>query len=258
MPPLADHGLTVWPGTQGGLPPQDAAVEARRQIGAHLVHARPRENLRRGKAQTMAAAEIVVSVQAGQDIPIAVALRDRIDRRRSVDEVDPLTGGRLLLMHRLNADVAVQIAESELRPRLQGQNVFLDLPRLVEVVGVLEHDEVVVAVERLIQVDAENAAEARKIERSSDRTSASSIDERLQAPVLEHQIPFVDALLLVATSEVGADVDLLDEAADRLVAKARRPPRKSSHATCGCLLRPSCPQPPQGARSPSETWLASE
>ena len=63
----------------------------------------------------MTTAEVVIGIEAGQDVPIARAFGDGLNDRRIDCEVDPVASRFLLLVDGLNADIAVQIAKCELR-----------------------------------------------------------------------------------------------------------------------------------------------
>ena len=169
----------------------------------------------------MTAAKIVKSIKAGQEIPVALADGNWRDRERQVADVDPRAGACLLLVNALHADIAVQVTEGELDPRLQRGHVLFDPPRFVIMVGVIHRDrnEIVIAVECGRDIDCEDIAEAGKAE-VSRANEQLGVDQSLHAVVLEEQVPLVDALLLVAPSEVHADIDRLDVAAGRLVPQA--------------------------------------
>ncbi len=151
----------------------------------------------------MTSADIVIGVQAGQEVPVAGALFHHLNRGWRIDEVDPRAGRLLLLVDDLEAHVAVEVARRELQANLERGDVFLDPPRLVEVVRILELDEVVIAIEGARNIDAEHIAEPGEVERGRVDQIAT-VDKRLQTIVLQHQVPLVDALFLVAAGEVDA------------------------------------------------------
>ena len=188
---------------------------ARGHVGAHVVHARPRHDLGRSKAQAVPAAQIVVEIQAGQEVGVALLNRNRTDRDRGDRSVDPQARRGLLLVDHLKPDVAVQIAGIDRRLGTEGQDVFLDLPRLVVVVGIQQRG-LGVAAEHRGQIPGQHIAEADEVERGrrNDRTRGN---RDLRAAVLEIEIDLVDGLALVAMGIVHAQLDLGNEAFTHVV-----------------------------------------
>ena len=118
----------------------------------------------------------------------------------------------LLLSDHLHADVAVEVNVIDVGLRLERGDIFLDVPRLVEVVGVLQLHDVIVIIEGLRDFDAEHVTKAA-IAQIRWIGQILRIDQNLLATVLEEQVELGDGLVLVAMGVVDASFDAAEEAA---------------------------------------------
>ncbi len=103
---------------------------------------------------------------------------------------------------------------------MEGQQVFVDVPRLVIVVHVLQHRLVVIGVERGRQVESDDIAEADEVERGR-RNQELRADQHLCPAVLEVEVDFIDRLVLRTVGEVDPQVDLADERAVEVLREAQ-------------------------------------
>ena len=168
----------------------------------------------------------------------------------------------LLLPDHLHADIAVQVAGIDIRLRLERQDVFLDVPRLVEMVRVLRagrcRNNCRCSPGRATLTPSTSMSPAKPNDVGSVRNCGST--RTLQAIVLQEQVELGDRLVLVAVRVIHARLDAAEEVADTGTLKSClrvRSPDASVSLMCGDFMMPFGTVAAPAARSPSETWLAS-
>ena len=149
-------------------------AEAWREVGPHFVHARPRQNLGGGKANTMPSAEIDISVQAWQHVGIFLALLDWRNNDRAESTGRSAGPGILIGMDDLDADIAVKRARFEHRAGLPGGDPFLDLPVLVVVVGIEDRRQIVISVDAPRECRSSAHPRSPRSRATSDRSDIAS------------------------------------------------------------------------------------
>ncbi len=193
----------------------DAAAEVGNQVGAHVVHARPRHHPGQGKANAVMLGQVVVKVQARKHIRVGRAFLDRkqLDRRNA--RVDAKSGWTLLLPDHLDPEIPVEVARIDGRLRFERQDIFLDIPRFVEVVRILQLDDVVIvaAVHQIEDLDTQNIHVAGESQRRRACQEFRS-DQALQPAVLQKQVELFDGLVFMAMSVIEARLDTAKDIAE--------------------------------------------